>query len=148
MPDSPDRNLRFAAAVAQATATLSQREVRRRTGISATYVGDMLWGKIPSFRKLEQLARGLELHGELVQELFEAAGYQAPPDLLHPAPADDYDRTFQRAWRAAKARLEADGVTTTDRGALQGGADGLTAADAEAEVAEIERLLRKYAEGR
>lgn len=77
-----ERNLNFAAAVEAALGGLTQREVRRRTGISATYVGDMLYGSVPSFRKLEQLARGLGLAGKLAQDLFEAAGYAPPHDLV------------------------------------------------------------------
>lgn len=70
----------------------SQREVRRLTGISATYVGDMLWGVVPSFRVLERFAQGLELDADTLRELFEAAGYAAP--MIAQATTIDGDRAI------------------------------------------------------
>lgn len=81
-----ERNLRFAAAVKRALGGVTQRGARRETGVSATYVGDMLWGVVPSFRKLEQFARGLGTRGEAARELFESAGYAVPADLVEPEP--------------------------------------------------------------
>lgn len=75
---SRERNTAFAKVMEKVLAGLSQREVRRRTGISATYVGDMLWGIVPSYQILLRMAEGLEWTTDQAREVFTAAGY-APP---------------------------------------------------------------------
>ena len=91
----------------------------------------------------EEIARRAaeEASRQTLSRLLEAGWGPLQPS------ANEYDLAFNHAWRAAKARLEAEGITTTNRGALEGGPAGLTAADAAAEVAAIEQLLRKHSQG-
>lgn len=81
---SKERNTAFAEVMAKVLTGMSQREVRRRTGISATYVGDMLWGIVPSYQILLRMVEGLEWAPEQTREVFTAAGY-APPVSDEPA---------------------------------------------------------------
>lgn len=94
-----ERNENFARVMAGALSGLSQREVRRRTGISATYVGDMLWGIVPSYQILVRMANGLEWGPELTREVFTAGKY-APPlkpdsDVDSDAVLDALDARFR-----------------------------------------------------
>lgn len=94
---------------------------------------------------LDWIERFAERSGEDVAYWREICGYpvHTGPDL-EPAEAD-YAQVFRREYQAMKERLAADGIATTDKGAHFGGSEGLTAEDAAAEIAELERLLRKYA---
>jgi plasmid maintenance system antidote protein VapI len=64
------------------------------------------------------------------------------------APIEDaYAQALKRELSAMRDRLTADGLAelAPDRGAAHGGSAGLTPEDARAEIAELERVLRKLA---
>jgi hypothetical protein len=60
---------------------------------------------------------------------------------------DAYAQSLKRELTAMRDRLAADGLEelVPDRGSAHGGSQGLTAEDARAEIAELERVLRKLA---
>jgi plasmid maintenance system antidote protein VapI len=60
---------------------------------------------------------------------------------------DAYAQALKRELTAMRDRLAADGLAelAPERGAAQGGSAGLTPEDARAEIAELERVLRKLA---
>ena len=99
-----------------------------------------------------------ELRG-LIQEVLPDAvelGVRRVLDSMYPRPqatrirdepmgyGDDYDQAFQRLYREMKQRLEADRLPLPPGGNNAGGSEGLTAADAAMEIAELERVWRKH----
>jgi hypothetical protein len=103
----------------------------------------MLWGAVPSFKKLDQLVRGLELRGELVRELFDAAEYAPPPDLV--GEGETYRQAYDRLFTEMILRLTQEGIPITGDSLRHARPDlELTATDAGPEIAETERLIREH----
>lgn len=97
-------------------------------------------GIIPSLDTVERFARGFGLD---VNEWRELAGYE--PILPTEPTEPTYAEVFAEGYRAMKERLAAQGIPAPSKGANLGGSAGLTAEDAAAEIAELERVLRRLA---
>lgn len=114
------------------------RSQRARTGINHVTMGNMLNGYAVDMTTVVRFAQGFNLDLNVWLEKF---GF--PPLQAEPA---DYSQAFARAYRAMKERLAAEGIPAPGKGSNLGGTEGLTPQDAEAEIAELERVLRKLAD--
>lgn len=154
------RNSAFGKAVERALDGLSQREASRRTGISPTYIGDLKWGLVPSFRVLERLVQGLDLPAARRMELFEAAGYNVGEADSSDSPAtelsaadesaggDDPDALVRRLLDAAAARPDELAYAPEWEGAtVEGfeGAENLSPGDIEVANRVLRRVLSEQA---
>lgn len=113
------------------------RSQRARTGINHVTMGNMLNGYAVDMTTVVRFAQGFNLD---LNEWLAKFGF--PPLQAEPA---DYSQAFARRYREMKERLAADGIPTPGKGSNLGGSEGLTPEDAEAEIAELERVLRRLA---
>lgn len=113
------------------------RSQRARTGINHVTMGNMLNGYPVDMTTVVRFAQGFGLD---LNEWLQKFGY--PPVQVEPT---DYSQAFARRYREMKERLAAEGIPVPGKGSNLGGSEGLTPEDAEAEVAELERVLRKLA---
>lgn len=125
-----------------------------KTGVNYNTISRMASGFVPEMESVVRFARGFGLD---VNEWLELAGYpriESGMRLNEPRapaydadPAADYGRAAKQELAALRERMERDGLGewVTGMGAHHGGSDGLTAEDARAEIAELERVLRKLA---
>ncbi|MGV3724905.1 MAG: hypothetical protein ACO1SX_28730 [Actinomycetota bacterium] len=111
------------------------RSQRARTGINHVTMGNMLNGYAVDMTTVVRFAQGFNL--DLNQWL---AKFGFPPLQTEPT---DYSQTFARRYREMKERLASEGIPTPGKGSNLSGSEGLTPEDAEAEIAELERVLRR-----
>lgn len=76
LTESPSRNKEFAAIVERLAAGRSNRALADITGVNATSIGDMRWGRVVSYKLLQRFADGVEAPVEDRRALFAAAGYR------------------------------------------------------------------------
>lgn len=113
------------------------RSQRARTGINHVTMGNMLNGYSVDMTTVVRFAHGFGLD---LNEWLTKFGFPT----LQAEPAD-YSQAFARRYREMKERLAAEGIPVPGKGSNMGGSEGLTSEDADAEIAELERVLRKLA---
>lgn len=135
---SPKRNPAFAEWMETVAGGRSNRVLDRLCGVSHTQIGDMRWGRVPTYRTLERFMAGMRLDEETRAAGFRLAGYTPPRDRMGEPDAPAYD-LYRTLWREMVERLRAAGVTQLPLGSIGfGGNPPQTEEEMRREIAAIE----------
>lgn len=134
----------FGEVVKRLTDGLSLRGVGRKVGLSHSYVDDLRFGNIPSYRVLRQFAAGLELTPAELTELFGAAGYDPPADLLFVEVNLSDLRSGAEVLAAGLKRLEEQYQVPDLKLRFRGGLESLTPEQAQSVLIDLEEQLKEY----
>jgi hypothetical protein len=120
----------FGHEVRKALGEMRYRQVAQKVGVSATYIGDMVSGRVPSRPVVVKFAEACDLKPKEANRLLAIAGYAPIPDTENESPAEYFWRRLSEL-RARYGRAEV-------MFSLNEGSDALTFEHADATLRMIE----------
>jgi hypothetical protein len=140
-----ERNTEFAAVVEELAQGRSNRELARLTGISATYIGDMKWGDVPSYQIVRQYADTMGATRQQRARLFRSAQYLDQQSMEELNGGESNADRFLRGLRQLAQEFHKDSIPVSFSGGLAD-LEELTPQDVDDILRSIREQLQEDAE--